>query len=168
MGQADQLNRSITHLLFRARQTAGMSQDAFGDSLGVSKRTVSRMETGRAMLSPFQACTLARMVHARDAALAAELAAAASETLESLGLVAKAPALVAPPAATVAPPAAAVPPHLVVDAVVCVAADALAAAPNTVRTALYAAFKRARELRLTVDDVENALAPLPSKPTKTR
>jgi DNA-binding XRE family transcriptional regulator len=168
MSQADRLNRSITHLHFRARQTVGMSQDAFGDSLGVSKRTVSRLETGRATLSPYQASTLARMVYPKDAALAAELAAAASETLESLGLVAKAPAVVAPPAAAVAPPAAVVPPHLIVDAVVCVAADALAAAPNTVRTALYAAFKRARELRLTVDDVENALAPLPSKPTKTR
>jgi transcriptional regulator with XRE-family HTH domain len=159
MGQVDRLNRNITPLLFRARQSVGMSQEDFGDSLGVSKRTVSRWETGGATLSPFQACQLARMVYPKDTALAAELAAAASESLESLGLVAKAPA----PPGLVAPPLLS---RLVVDAVVCVAADALGAAPSTVRAALYAAFKRARKLRLGVDD---ALAPAaPASPVEGR
>jgi transcriptional regulator with XRE-family HTH domain len=161
MGQVDRLNRNITPLLFRARQSVGMSQAAFGDSLGVSKRTVSRWETGGATLSPFQACQLARMVYPKDTALAAEVAAAASESLESLGLVVRAPAPLNPP------PSPVLPPRLVVDAVVCVAADALGAAPSTVRAALYAAFKRASELRLSVDEVEKALAPLaPTKATR--
>jgi transcriptional regulator with XRE-family HTH domain len=166
MGQVDRLNRSITPLLFRARQSVGMSQEAFGDSLGVSKRTVSRWEAGGATLSPFQACQLARMVYPKDTVLAAELAGAASETLESLGLMVKAPAPLGPPPV---PALAPLPSRLVVDAVVCVAADALGAAPNTVRAALYAAFKRAKELRLSVDDVEIALAPAaPASPVEGR
>jgi hypothetical protein len=51
-----------------------------------------------------------------------------------------------------------------VDAVVCVAADALAATPATVRDALHAAFRRARELGLSLQDVEDALA----KPVERR
>jgi hypothetical protein len=50
------------------------------------------------------------------------------------------------------------PAALVVQAVVCAAADALHAPPSTVRAALLAAFRMARELRLDVEDVETALA----------
>jgi transcriptional regulator with XRE-family HTH domain len=150
MAKALYVNRPITHLLFRARRATGMTQDKLGESLGASKRTVARWETGRASLDVAQVAKLARMVHPQDPALAAELASAASESLESLGLVA---APVAPP------PPRPLPPHLVVDAVVCAAADALDAPPNSVRTALHAAFKRARDLRLSLDDVEKALAP---------
>jgi DNA-binding XRE family transcriptional regulator len=146
MSKALVLNRPISHLLFRARHATGMSQQKLGEALGASKRTVARWETGQATLYPPEVSKLARMVYGQDPALAAELASAASESLESLGLV----------ASSVAPP---LPSHLVVDAVVCAAAEALEAAPNTVRAALHAAFKRARDLRLSVDDVEKGLAP---------
>jgi hypothetical protein len=46
---------------------------------------------------------------------------------------------------------------VLVDAIVCAAADALKAVPDTVRGAVLAAFKRARELRMTVEDVEKAM-----------
>jgi hypothetical protein len=46
-----------------------------------------------------------------------------------------------------------------VEAVVCAAADALNVPPATVRASLFAAFGRARELRLSVEEVERALAP---------
>jgi hypothetical protein len=51
---------------------------------------------------------------------------------------------------------------LLVDAVVCAAADVLEVAPVTLRGALLAAFRRARELRLSAEDVEVALAPAPT------
>jgi transcriptional regulator with XRE-family HTH domain len=144
------LKRSVSHLLIRARQVIGLSQGELATRLRSSKRTVSRWETGASTPSVSEVCDAARLVYGIDATLAAELAAAAGETVVSLGLVTP----VAPPAAP--PP---IPSHLVVDAVVCVAADALGAAPSTVRAALYAAFRRTRELRLTVEDVEKALAP---------
>ncbi len=153
MAKALYLNRPVTHLLVSARHAAGLSQDKVAQVMGLSKRTISRWEVGRASPSADNACTLARLVYPYNAAIAAELAAAASESLESLGLVTA-------PAPPPAPPP--LPSHLVVDAIVCVAADALAATPSTVRGALHAAFKRARELRLSMEDVEKALAPAPS------
>jgi hypothetical protein len=83
---------------------------------------------------------------------------ATGETLESLGIVTPAPApVVVPPPPPPAPPPP-LPTALVVEAVVCAAADALQAPPSAVRGALLAAFCRARELRLSVNDVESALA----------
>jgi hypothetical protein len=49
------------------------------------------------------------------------------------------------------------PRHLAVDAVVCVASEALGAVPSAVRGPLLAAFRRARELGLSCDEVEQAL-----------
>jgi transcriptional regulator with XRE-family HTH domain len=147
------LNRSITPFVIAGRRALGLSQAQLAAALGSSKRTAARWEAGRATLAPWQACQLARLVHRVDPAIAAEVADAAGETLESLGLVAPAATPAAPP-----PPAT----SLVVDAIVCVAADVLMTTPKTVREALHAAFRRARELRLSVEEVENALAPVES------
>src|SRR5579883_312748 len=127
-----------------------MTHQQFGEALGVSKRTSARWTSGYSIPLVSQVCTLARLVYPEDAELAAELAAAASETLVTLGLE---------PPPTPSPPPSPPPPALVVDAVVCVAADALQATPSAVRGAVLAAFKRARELRLSVEDVESALTP---------
>jgi transcriptional regulator with XRE-family HTH domain len=155
------LNRPVTELLIRAREALGMTQEKFGVALQASHRTASRWEAGQSAPVPAEVCKLAAMVYPKDAKLAAELAIAANETLESLGIV-------TPPAAppSSAPLPAPLPTELLVDSVVCAAADALEAAPITLRGALYAAFRRARELRLSVDDVEKALAPAPSKAEK--
>jgi hypothetical protein len=60
------------------------------------------------------------------------------------------------------------PRHLAVDAVVCVASEALGAMPNAVRGVLLAAFRRARELGLSCEEVEQALdaALRPAVPSK--
>ena len=140
----------------------GYTQQQFGDALGISKRTVARWSRRGGSPTLRQIHTLARLVHPRDADLAQQLASAASETLESLGIVLPAP----PPAPPALPPLPAPSPPLpigsVVEAVVCAAADALNAPPSTVRAALFAAFRRAHELRLSVEDVEGALLPPPS------
>jgi DNA-binding XRE family transcriptional regulator len=151
------LNRDVTELMVRARIALGMTQGEFGDALGSSQRTASRWDAGESQPSVPQVCTLAAFVYPKDSSLARELAAAASETLESLGIV-QAPAP--------SPPLPPLPTPLLVDAVVCAAADVLQTAPSTLRGALHAAFGRARALRLTVDDVEKALAPVASKEIK--
>jgi|HubBroStandDraft_6_1064221.scaffolds.fasta_scaffold11513_1 DNA-binding XRE family transcriptional regulator len=158
------LNRPVEELMGRARRVMGFTQQDLGDALGSSKRTAHRWDSGRATPSVEQVRTLAALVFPHDPALATELAAAASTNLIELGLV-KPPE---PP--PVAPPAPPPPPtRLVVHAVVCVAADELAVAPDTVRRALYAAFKCARELHLSIEDVEKALEPAaPKKPARTR
>ena len=46
-----------------------------------------------------------------------------------------------------------------VDVVVCAAAEALDVSPRAVRPALLAAFQRAREAGLTLEQVEKALSP---------
>lgn len=137
-------NRPTHPLLLRSQEALAMSQRQIGEALGVSQRTVSRWYARGPGLTIAQLHTLARLVHPRDPDLAADLAAAASETLESLGIVA---------------PKEVVPSHLVVDSVVCAAADSLGVAPGPVRHALHAAFKRARALGLRMEDVEAALAP---------
>jgi transcriptional regulator with XRE-family HTH domain len=151
--KAIMLNRSITPYVMASRRALGLSQAQLAHALGSSKRTVARWESGQATLWPEQACELAKLVHPVDSGIAAELADAAGETLESLGLV-------APAATPAAPPPLAT--SLVVDAIVCVAADVLMTTPRTVREALHAAFRRARELRLSVDEVEGALAAPPA------
>jgi DNA-binding XRE family transcriptional regulator len=139
----------------------GISQGQIGEALGVSRRTISRWYRRNPNPSMAQLCTLARLVHPRDAALAAEIAWTASETLESLGLV-----VPPPPAPVLAEPSS--PPlptaHLV-DSVVCAASEALGVAPSaTVRVALLSALRRARELRLGLAEVEGVLAAASTKP----
>ena len=63
-----------------------MSNEAFGAALGSSKRTAARSIAGESTPSVKQVATLARLVYPKDAALAATLAAAASTSLEALGL----------------------------------------------------------------------------------
>jgi hypothetical protein len=145
-------NRPVGHLVVRAQRTLGMTHRMFGEALGMSERTALRWASGRSSLSVPRLCKLAGLVHPRDASLAASIAEAASETLDSLGIVAPPPP-VAPPVPAPAPLA----PHLVADLVVCAAADALGAAPSATRGALLAAFGRARELGLRVGEVEKAL-----------
>jgi transcriptional regulator with XRE-family HTH domain len=154
---ATTFNRPIGLLLSRARRLLRMSQDEFGRLLAVSRKTVARYETGASTPLMPQVRELARLVYANgDLALARELAESTSQTLESLGII--------PPPELSAPFTQ--PAHLVVDAVVCAAADALEASPGTMRgtrAAVLAAFRRAHEMGLSVEDVEKSLSPTSKK-----
>jgi hypothetical protein len=156
-------NRPVGPLVARAQRTLGLTHERFGKALAMSKRTAARWSSRGATPTMRQLHTLARLVHPRDAELAEEIASAASETLESLGIVAPPPPPEPPPPPPAPPPppppAPPLPVTSVVEAVVCAAADALNAPPSSVRAALFAAFQRARELRLSVEDVEGALRP---------
>jgi hypothetical protein len=147
-------NRSTHELVVRAQLALGMTHRRFGEALGSSERTSLRWTSRSASITVPQLRKLAALVYPRDATLAAEVANAASETLESLGIVAP-----PPPAPQVAPaPPARLAPHLIADLVVCAAADALGAVPATTRVGLIAAFARAAELKLSVAEVLEALA----------
>ena len=139
-------NRPTRELVVRAQILLGLSHRKFGKALGASERTAARWAAGHSSLSVTRLCELAALVYPHDVALASAIAEAASETLPSLGLA------VAPSAS---PPLAA---HLAADLVVYAAADAAGAPPRAARAALLAAFARARELGLSVDEVEKALA----------
>jgi hypothetical protein len=151
------LNRPVAGLLVRACQVLGMTQKELGEALDASHSTAHRWIADRATPSVPQVRKLTALVYPHDKQLAAELAAAASATLEGLGLV-QPPAPPPPPPAPPPP----LPTELVVDSLVCAAAEALDVPPRTVRAAIFAAFDRARRLRLTVDDVAVALGPPPT------
>ena len=145
-------NRPTRALVVRAQLALGMTHRRFGEALGSSERTSLRWASGSASVTVSQLRKLAALVHPRDSALAAEIAHAASETLESLGVVAP-----PPPSPPRPPHATRLAPHLIADLVVCAAADALGAAPGATRGALVAAFARAAELELSVAEVVEAL-----------
>lgn len=131
----------IPVFLMEARRTLHLSQEQLGQIMGLSKRTIIRMEQGRSTPIPSQYERVARVLYPKDAALAGHYAAAAGTTLEAMGLVTAAPA---------PDPAASKP---MADSIVCVAAEAMDASPRAVRPALVAAFERMRSLGIGVDAV---------------
>jgi transcriptional regulator with XRE-family HTH domain len=155
--------RAITSLVALGMGALGLSQRELGAQLGSSLRTAQRWATGRAQPSADQLKKLAALVHPRNPTLAAEIAAAVHETLESLGLVLPPsppePVVVVEPVVKGPPetPGDLVP--LLVEAVVAAAAEALDQMPRVVRPAVTAAFVRAQAARLSVADVVAVLDP---------
>ena len=109
---------------------------------------------------------LARAVYPVDASLAAALASEGGQSLESLGLVRPAP----PPVAAPAPSRPFPPVRLLVESVVCAAAEAMQAPPTAVRDVLRAAITRAHALGLNVEEMYDALAPFvePTPPSRRK
>lgn len=162
----------VIALVIRARMALGMTQQELADRLAVSRRTMSRYEAGERVPGLPEIHKVARMVHARDGALAAALAAEGGTTLEVLGLVE--PRAAAAPAAPPAPLARPFPPiALMVDSVLLAAVDAAEEEPaairdrDAMRRVLRAAFARARGLGLTLEEVDEALAARQASPRLT-
>jgi transcriptional regulator with XRE-family HTH domain len=156
--------RTPNTLIALGQQALGLTQEQMGEALGASMRTAQRWASGELAAGEPEMKRLAALLLPVDRALAVEAAAAARETLVSLGLEGPS-ALLGHDAATpppLAPPIRPVP--LVVDSVVCAAADAMKMTPGAVRDALRVAFARARALRLTVEDVDDALSSPPALP----
>jgi hypothetical protein len=138
-------------LLVEAGHALSLNQRGLGELLGVSTRTVQRWFARRSAPVESHWHALARATHGAEPALAARLARQGSSSLERLGLVLQAP----PP-----PPVAPAPSHdlrHLADAVVCVAAEAIDLPPGAIRLALRAAVGRARQMRLTLEDLEASL-----------
>jgi transcriptional regulator with XRE-family HTH domain len=156
--------KSAAQLLYRSRLALDMTQNELANLLGVARRTVGRWEGCESTPSVDELHRLARAVHPKDSALAAEVAVEGGITLDGLGLVAPTPAA-SPVSVVMSPSARPFPPvNLMIDSVVHVAAQALGAHETNddpvriVRAVLLAAFGRARGLGLTVEEVEGALS----------
>jgi hypothetical protein len=149
------MSRPLSRLLIESRWALGIpSQGALGEKLGASRRTGQRWERSESHPMSWHLQDLARLVYPKNAALAAEVAAAAGTSVQALGLTPPP----APPAAVAPKPT--VPTAVVqVDSLVLTAADAMDTTSRVVRPVLYAAFARARELGLTVEVVEEILRP---------
>jgi hypothetical protein len=132
-------------LLDEACRALGYLQRDLGAVLGVSTRTVQRWYAAGGFLGDAEWQALARAAHPGHPDLAARLAAQGRSSLEALGLVVHPPTS---PARDLQ--------HLA-DGVVCVAAEAVDLSPRAIRPALVAALRRARQMGLTVEDLENAL-----------
>jgi hypothetical protein len=156
-------------LVIQSQATLGLSQEKLGELLAASRRTISRWVSGQSAPSLVQLQVLARAVHPANAALAAALAAESGQTLESLGLVPPAPAMAATPATPPLPAPRPYPPtRLIVESVVCAAAEAMQATPTAVREVLRAALARAQSLGLSVEEMNEALSPAAeATPVKT-
>jgi hypothetical protein len=146
-------------LTLEARRLLIHGQKELGALMGASRRTVQRWDSGHGGPTPDQLARLVVAVHPLDAALAGRLAAEAGTTLEALGLVLPPPPPAQPPAAVAPPPPPPPPPvsPRLVDTVVCAAAEALDVPPPAARPVLLAAFGRAHEVGLSVQDVVKAL-----------
>jgi hypothetical protein len=151
--------KPIRLLLVEARQALGMTQREFGYALEASHRSATRWDAGRSTPSADALRKLAALLLPHDRALAVEAAAHLGETLVDLGL--EAPPAPPPPPPPPSPPAPAAPPYTtndLADIVVCAAAEATDTSPRAMRALLYVAFRRARQVGLSVAEVEAALA----------
>ena len=158
------MSRNGVSLSLEARHALTLNQRTLGELLGLSRRTIQRWDSAQAEPSPWDLERIAIAVHPRDPELAARLAAEAGTTLVKLGLVAP---IQQPPSVVTSAPPPAPPPHLT-DVVVCAAAEELNVAPQAVRPVLLAAFRRAREVGLRVEDVERTLSAALERAPKTK
>jgi transcriptional regulator with XRE-family HTH domain len=159
----------------RAQLLLGLSQEDLASKLGVSRRSITRWYAGQSMPGVEHLAALARMVHRTDASVAARLAEEGGTSLAALGLVTVAPAArsAEPPLAAPGPPPPPrpfPPTRLMVESIVCAAAETMQTVPSEVREVLRAAFSRARGLGLTTEEVDDALSPPvePAAPTPVR
>jgi len=163
-------------LLIEAQRRLFGSQTSLGEIMGgLSRKTISRYQCGNGRPHPTHIHPLVRRLHPVDPVLAEKLAAFSGTTLEALGLVEVKPARPEPsPASAPAFIAAARASderqvRLLVDAVLCAAANALDVPPRSVRGVLFAAFSQAKETGLSLDALVNGLAPSrPSTPRRKR
>jgi transcriptional regulator with XRE-family HTH domain len=161
-------NECLPHVS-RAQMLLGLSQEELASKLGVSRRSITRWYAGQSTPGVEHLGLLARMVHRTDASVATRLAEEAGTSLAALGLVTVAPAARAPepppPALPPPPPPRPFPPtRLMVESIVCAAAETMQTVPSEVREVLRAAFSRARGLGLTIEEVDDALSPAVEPP----
>jgi hypothetical protein len=150
-------------LLAHAQRAIPMLQVDMARLLGISTRTMRRWMSRSMLLAPSQLLTLTRVVHVKDPPLAARIAAAHGQTLESLGVVVPPP----PPPPPAPPPPPPPPPPVrdlraeqrLADALVCAAAEVADLSPRLMRPALAAAFARAHDAGLTLEAALALFAP---------
>ncbi len=166
-------------LLVLCRAALRLDQLELSNLVGSSLRTVQRWENSRAQPSPWHLHRLADAMMPVNPQLAAELDELAPRPKPPPPpVVEPAPLPDAPPPPLPGPPPLPAPPtppsppepppppppppipdEVLVDAVVCAAAQAMSLVPQAVRPAILAAFTRARDARLTPEAVIAVLSP---------
>jgi hypothetical protein len=154
-------------LLALAHSCLGVNGVKLARMLGVSPRTLHRWYAKRTMVSTMAMAAIVAPVHAVDAALAARIHAYLVHDAIQYGLPQPAPLPVpqveAPPpeAKPEPPPLLPTPPaatdEMRVDSIVYAACKAIDAPSRAVLPVVFAAFRRAGELGLSVSDVEREL-----------
>jgi hypothetical protein len=154
----------VLPLVTKAQGVLLFNQRTLADAIGSSHRTVQRWSSGRAHPLVMHVRKLAVLVYPHDAPLAAELAALAGESLESLGLVPPAPAAPAQASPPAAPPPSPLLLAALAESVVAAAAEAMDVSPRVARPAVLAAAERAQSANVSIDDLVRALRPPPPPP----
>ncbi len=125
------MSSSLPLLLVETRHTLVLSQGQLAEMMGVVKRTMQRWEDRGAILLPSHIRTLANSGAPQGPRPCAPIAAYGNTSLEALGLVKPAP----PPAPALPqapPPPPPIPTSILVDSIVCVAADAIGVLPRAI------------------------------------
>ena len=147
--------RPISYLLTEARRVLGQNQRQLAEMIGSSLRTVQRWETQHGRPDRNEIQNVADAVRPHDVALADEIDTWAPRPKPPQPVAAPPPE---PPAPPPPPPPLPIPDAVLVDSVVCAAAEAMSLVPQAIRPAVLAAFTRARDARLTPDAVVAVLA----------
>ncbi len=161
---AVQAPRHFRRVLADCRFALGMSQGELADAMGISRRTIIRWTKGHTSPVEVEIRRLASLVRDADDDLADELLAAARLEPDPPPPPPPPPPPAPPePPPVMAPPPVVAPPLLpeparpapahVTDSILCVAADAANMVPRAILPAIRAAFARARELGVGVDEV---------------
>ena len=145
-------------LLERGRIALGVSPADLARLLGVSPKTVWRWLGRRTTMATQHLGALALLVHPHDAALAARIHAFASAWLIERGFEPPEP-LPVPVDTTPKVEAPVLPMRLRVETVVYAACKASNTTPVVATRAILAALRRAREVGISVDDLERELEP---------
>jgi transcriptional regulator with XRE-family HTH domain len=152
---------SLPLLITRAMRTLSLSQEALGQRVIASRKTVGRWQTGMSTPGVKTMAEIADLVVPHDRELALALVDQFNATSSPAFQVPRERFLPeVPPAAKPKP----VEPHKI-EAVLFAAADAVDQSPRAVRAVLHAAFTRAAELGVTPTEVADFLAPR-ARPSK--
>jgi hypothetical protein len=167
------IDRTIIPVVAEAQSRLRLTQDMLATLARVSRRTVLRWYANKALPGPHNVTPIIAALHPQHRDLAAKLADHLGQTLAALGFAAPEVAQKAPPPAAPVPPATPPPPtarafppaELLVDSIVCAAAEALNTTPAAVRPIVRAAFARARGLGVSIREIDDALSPTPREAT---
>ena len=172
------MSRPLPLLLVLSREALHLNQQELSALVGSSLRTVQRWENSRAHPSHWHIHRLTDAMASVDPQIAAELDELAPRPKPPPPPVVEPPPQPEPPPppppATPPPPPPEPPPppripdEVLVDAVVCAAAEAMSLVPQAVRPAILAAFTRARDARLTPEAVVAVLSPSTAETTKAK
>jgi len=164
---------SLVQLVYKGCAELAWGQKDVAEALGISVRTLQRRASSAGFADAADYQKLVQPLHARNPALAGEIAAALGRSLAELGVHVPprpAPAAATPPAAApraqspAPPPAKATRAHA--EAVICAAADALGVVPREARPIVATIFSRIRDLEIDLTTLTPLLAHPPADATK--